>query len=201
MPLYFLVRWILFPRIFHRYTVYLQYESLYYACLFPCSQYTVSPHISHVYGLSPVWVSLLCLFTSLFVGYSFPAYFTCIRLISSMSRSTMPLYFLFRRILFPRIFLKVYGLSLVWVSLICILTFLLVVYYFSAYFTCIQFISSISLSYMPLYFLARCIPFPAYFSLLYYIIGIKHDFLCINICWVRGRCWNPSLKVVGFNTS
>ena len=44
--------------------------------------------------------------------------------------------------------------------------------------------------------------------------GIKHDFLCINICWTlrevlkpepsagpRGRCWNPSLKGDGFNTS
>ena len=36
LPLYFLVRCIIFPRTFHRYTVYLQYESLYYASLLPC---------------------------------------------------------------------------------------------------------------------------------------------------------------------
>ena len=63
-----------------------------------------------------------------------------------------------------------------------------------------------------------------------YNIGIKHDFLCINICWAlrevlkpeperwgvetqgvetkawkarcwNPRCWNPSLKGEGFNTS
>ena len=35
----------------------------------------------------------------------------------------------------------------------------------------------------------------------WYNIGIKHDFHALTSAGPRGRCWNPSLKGEGFNTS